>query len=153
MNLLVDTNIIVDVLRKREEDYEASRLLLALGKLHEFELWISPSQLGDLFYILTSGGKKRLSEPVKEELSGVLKFVRVCTFGDADTHAALSSGFDDLEDALVCQAARTVRAEAIITRNQADFDGFSIPARSSSEFFEWLREAKGVNYAEVALPA
>ena len=41
MNLLVDTNIIVDVLRKRPYDYEASRLLLALGSLHEFELWVS----------------------------------------------------------------------------------------------------------------
>ena len=69
MNLLVDTNIIVDVLRKRDFDYEASRLLLALGKLREFDLWVSPSQLSDLFYILTSGGKKHLAEPVAAERS------------------------------------------------------------------------------------
>ena len=151
MNLLLDTNIIIDVLRKREEDYEASRLLLALGKLHEFELWISPSQLGDLFYVLTSGGKKHLSKPVKEELADVFQFVRVCTFGDEDAHAAIASNFDDLEDALVCQAARLVKAEAIITRNQEDFARSPVPAKNSSEFFEWLFETEGVDYAEIAL--
>ena len=151
MNLLLDTNILVDVLRRREEDYEASRLLLALGKLHEFELWISPSQLSDLFYILTAGGKKRLAQKVKEELTDVLQFVRVCTLGDEDARAAIASELEDLEDALVCQAARAVKATAIITRNQADFALSPIPARSSTEFFEWLKEAEGLNYAEVAL--
>lgn len=151
MNLLVDTNIIVDVLRKRPHDYEASRLLLALGSLHEFELWVSPSQLSDLFYILTSGGKRHLAEPVGEELVDVLSFVRVCSFGHDEALSALSCGFDDLKDALVYQAARAVKAEAIITRNQKDFAQSSIPAFSSVEFFEWLSTVRNVHYAEVAL--
>ena len=151
MNLLVDTNIIVDVLRKRPHDYEASRLLLALGSLHEFELWVSPSQLSDLFYILTSGGKRHLAKPVSDELFDVLSFMRVCTFGHDEALFALSCGFDDLEDALVYQAARAVKAEAIITRNQKDFARSSIPALSSSEFFEWLSVTKSLHYAEVAL--
>ena len=151
MNLLVDMNIIVDVLRKRAYDYKASRLLLALGSLHEFELWMSPSQLSDLFYILTAGEKKHLAEPVAEELSDVLSFVRVCTFGHEEALAALFCGIDDLEGALVYQAARAVKAEAIITRNQKDFEGSSIPARSSAEFFGWLADEKGVCYAEVEL--
>ena len=151
MNLLVDTNIIVDVLRKRDFDYEASRLLLALGKLREFDLWVSPSQLSDLFYILTSGGKKHLAEPVAAEIADVLSFARVCTFGHEEAVAALSCGLDDLEDALVFQAARAVKAEAIITRNQKDFAASPIPARSSSEFFEWLASEMGVRYAEVGL--
>lgn len=151
MNLLLDTNIIVDVLRKRDFDYDESRLLLALGKLHEFELWISPSQLSDLFYILTSGGKKRLAKPVTEELSIVRSFVRVCALGHEEATAALCDGFEDLEDALVYQAARSVRAEAIITRNQTDFESSPIPALSSSEFFQRLAKERGLNYAEIAL--
>ena len=151
MNLLLDTNIIVDVLRKRDEDYLSSRLLLALGKLGEFELWISPSQLSDLFYVLTGGGKRHLAEKVSAELSDILQFVHVCTLGDADAHAALQSGWNDLEDALVHQAGRSVKAEAIITRNQKDFAAASISARSSSEFFEWYATEYGIRYAEVDL--
>lgn len=151
MNLLLDTNIIVDVLRKRDEDYLSSRLLLALGKLGEFELWISPSQLSDLFYVLTGGGKHHLAEKVSAELSDVLQFVHVCTLGDADARAALQSGWGDLEDALVHQAGRTVKAEAIITRNQKDFAASSIAARSSSEFFEWYAAEYGIRYGELSL--
>ena len=151
MNLLLDTNILVDVLRKRNCDYDASRLLLALGSLHEFELWISPSQLGDLLYVLTHGGKKSLADPVARELSALLGFVRVCTFGHDDAIAALASGFDDAEDALVAQAAKSIRASAIITRNQADFAASPIPARSSSEFFAWLEETEGLHYGETLL--
>ena len=151
MNLLLDTNILVDVLRKRDFDYEESRLLLALGKLHEFELWISPSQLSDLFYILTSGGKRHLAKAVSAELSDLFSFVRVCALGHDEANTALACGFDDLEDALICQAARSVRAEAIITRNQRDFEASPIPARSSKEFFAWLAAEKGLNYAEIAL--
>ena len=151
MNILLDTNIIVDVLRKRNFDYESSRLLLALGKLHEFKLWISPAQLSDILYILTSGGKKRLAEPVKEELTAVLGFVTVCTFNHEDACAALNSSFSDLEDALIYQAARAVKAEAIITRNGKDFASSLIPALSSSEFFDWLAVNKNLHYAEIDL--
>ncbi len=151
MNLLLDTNIVVDVLRRREFDYRESRLLLALGKLHEFELWISPSQLSDLFYVLTAGGKKRLARAVGEELSALLSFVHVCTLGHEEARAALTCGFYDLEDALVYQAARSVRAEAIITRNQKDFEASPIPAYSSRELFKWLATEKSLDYGEAAL--
>ena len=63
---------------------------------------------------------------------GVLSFVRVCTFAHDEALSALSCGFDDLEDALVYQAARVVKAEAIITRNQEDFAQSPIPAFSTS---------------------
>ena len=149
MNLLLDTNIIVDVLRKRDFNYNESRFLLALGKLQEFKLWISPSQLSDLFYILTSGGKKNLAELVSKELSDLLSFIHVCTFGHEDACAAVSSNFDDLEDALIYQAARSVKAEAIITRNQKDFEKSSIPALSSKEFFDWLASHKSIHYAQI----
>ena len=153
MNLLIDTNILVDVLRKRDEDYEASRLLLALGKLHEFELWISPSQLGDSSYVLTGGGKRHLAAPVSEELRSLHDFITVCAFGDAEAAAAIDSGWSDLEDALVYQAARSIRADCIITRNQRDFADSNIPAKSSSEFFSWLAETQNVKYSEIEYPA
>ena len=151
MRLLIDTNIIIDVLRKRAEDYEASRLLLALGKLGEFELWISPSQLSDTFFILTNGGKKHLAAQVKEEMEGVLSFVHVCTFGNADAQNAIASPFVDLEDALVAQAAASLRADFIITRNAKDFAESQVWPLCSSEFFEWLSANKGLHYSEMPL--
>ncbi len=153
MNLLLDTNIIVDVLRKRDFNYSESRFLLALGKLHEFELWISPSQLSDLFYILTSGGKRNLADLVSKEFSDLFSFIHVCTFGHEDACAAVSGNFADLEDALIYQAARAVKAEAIITRNKKDFAMSNIPALNSVEFFDWLALRKGIYYAQIDVKA
>ena len=66
-----------------------------------------------------------------------------------DACAAVSSNFDDLEDALIYQAARSVKAEAIITRNQKDFEKSSIPALNSNEFFDWLALHKSIHYAQI----
>ena len=64
MRVLLDTNIVIGFLWKREPFYDSTRLLMALGYLGEFELWMSPSQLGDLSYALTKGGKPALAASV-----------------------------------------------------------------------------------------
>ena len=151
MRVLLDTNIAIDFLRKREPFHESARLLMALGYLGEFELWISPSQLGDLFYVLTKGGKPALAPAVAEELRRLEKFVHVCTLGEAEAVAALELGWDDLEDALVYQAARSLRADAIVTRNQADFAQSSIPVFDCDEFFAWCAKETGIEYAVIGL--
>ncbi len=146
MRVLLDTNIVLDFLRKWEPFYDSARLLLALGYMGEFELWISPSQLGDLSYVLTKGGKPALALPVAEELRRLGGIVHVCTFGEVEALAALELGWSDLEDALVYQAAKSLHADAIITRNQVDFARSSIPVFDCDEFFTWCAKETGVEY-------
>ena len=57
MKLFLDSNIIVDAIVNRNSSHESAKLLLALGCLGEFDLWVSPTQWTDLFYILSEGGK------------------------------------------------------------------------------------------------
>ena len=151
MRLLVDTNIIIDCLRKRQPFANSARLLIALGKLGEHELWISPTQLGDTYYLLTDGGKKALAHKVRSELQSLRQAVSVCPFGEQEAGDALSLEWDDFEDALVYEAARSVRADAIITRNQKDFEKSAIPVFDCDEFFAWFAEEHGVRYAEIDL--
>ena len=68
-----------------------------------------------------------------------------------DACAAVSSNFDDLEDALIYQAARSVKAEAIITRNQKDFEISTIPALNSKDFFDWLATHKNIQYEQISV--
>ena len=151
MRLLVDTNIIIDCLRKRHPHDKSASLLIGLGKLGEFELWISPSQMGDAFYLLTDGGKKSLAHAVYEELQDIRKAVKVCQFGESEVDNALASGWPDFEDALVHEAARFLKADALITRNQKDFEKSAVPVFDCDEFFDWFAEEHGVHYAEIAL--
>ena len=52
--LLLDTNVVIDYLNEREPYYEKARLLMIGGRVGEFELWISSSQVTDLVYILSN---------------------------------------------------------------------------------------------------
>lgn len=57
MKLLLDTNILLDCMMDRQPFAADARKLLILGALGEVDLWMSPSQFTDAFYLLTEGGK------------------------------------------------------------------------------------------------
>ena len=58
MKLLLDTNVVIDFLHEREPYYDKVRLLMTAGRVGEFSLWITSSQVTDLIYILSEGGKR-----------------------------------------------------------------------------------------------
>ena len=82
MKLLLDTNILLDCMMDRQPFAADARKLLILGALGEVDLWMSPSQFTDAFYLLTEGGKPRLAESVKLRLLKVKRLARICTLGE-----------------------------------------------------------------------
>ena len=149
MNLFVDTNIIIDYLDERPGFAGSARKLMLLGFLREFDLWMSSSQVIDMFYILTNGGHPSKAEGAKASSREVRKFVRVCSLGEADIDTALDSTWSDFEDACVYQCARKIRADAIITRNKKDFEKSSIKVFDCEEWFSYLAQSKGLTYEEI----
>ena len=114
MKLLLDTNILLDCMMDRQPFAADARKLLILGALGEVDLWMSPSQFTDAFYLLTEGGKPRLAESVKLRLLKVKRLARICTLGEYDIENALESSWPDFEDACLYQCAKKLHAEAII---------------------------------------
>lgn len=51
LKLLLDTNVIIDYLHEREPHYRKTRLLMTAGRVGEFDLWITSSQVTDLSLI------------------------------------------------------------------------------------------------------
>ena len=117
MKLLLDTNILLDCMMDRQPFAADARKLLILGALGEVDLWMSPSQFTDAFYLLTEGGKPRLAESVKLRLLKVKRLARICTLGEYDIENALESSWPDFEDACLYQCAKKLHAEAIITQS------------------------------------
>ena len=151
MKLFLDSNVVIDGLVDRSDSHDAARLLIALGQLGVFSLWVSPTQWTDVFYILTEGEKPSPLIEVKAKLEELRKAIRVSTIGEAEIDKALTSAWDDFEDAVVYQAARTTQAAALITSNKDDFAQSDIPIYSPQEFFMWLEKEKNTIYAEVDL--
>lgn len=148
--LLVDTNVLIDYLSMREPFYDEARLLMIVGRVGEFELWMTSSQVTDLIYILSDGGKQALMPSVLERLRGLRTFVEVFAVGGAEVDRMLASAWKDPEDALMFESALSLKADAIITRNAKDFESSLVRAMTARELFNWLRDEKGVDYQEVA---
>ena len=149
--LLVDTNVLVDYLNVREPFYHEARLLMIAGYVSEFELWMHSSQMTDLIYILSDGGKKTLLPDVLERLRGLRSFVEVFAVSDKEIDRMLASSWEDPEDALMFEVALSLRADAIISRNAGDFQSDLIPVLTCQEFFDHQRKTHGVDYEEIRL--
>lgn len=149
MRLLLDTNILLDHLLERSSFSDKTDLLMSLGAIGEFDLYISVSQITDALYILSSGGKKSRLQAAKEAMAHAREHVHIAALDEADVDAVLDSDWEDLEDACVYQAARGIRADAIITRNLRDFGKSSIPVFDCPGFFDWMKREHGVDYAAI----
>ena len=149
MKVVLDTNVVVDYLNMREPFYEKARLLMICGRVGEFELWLSVSQFTDLVYILSNGGRAGEMPETLCRLQGLRTFVSVYPAGDREVDLMLSSGWNDPEDYLLYEIALTLKADAIVTRNQADFPQGVVPVESCDEFFLRLERDYGLVYDEV----
>lgn len=150
MRLLLDTNIVIDFLNKREPYYDAARLLMLCGKVGEFELWIASNQITDIIYIATDGGRKDLWVAVSSQLQALRSFVKVFATSDKEIDRMLASKWEDPEDVLIYEVALACNAGAIITRNQNDYKRSIIKVCDASEFFDWMREDFDRDYAEIS---
>ena len=151
IKLVLDTNIVLDCVLRREPFYQAARKLLVFGALGEYEMWVGSSQMSDLFYVLSDGGKKSRADECKSHCRALRKHVRVYPIGEAEVDASINSNWLDIEDSLVHQAAVRLGATAIITRNKKDFMLSGVPVFDADEFFEWLSDARGISYEEIDL--
>lgn len=145
MDLMLDLNVILDHIGRREPFYTTSRKVCLLGIMQEANTYISVNMLTDLFYILR---KDYGSQGAQEMIESNLSFLRLVGSSPEDASRALSERWNDFEDCLVAQAAEKIKADYIVTRNVKDFSQSSVPAVEPEELFRIL-EKQGFSYEEI----
>lgn len=151
MRVVLDTNILLDVVLRREPFYSDARLLMMFGYLGEFELWMGSSQVTDFIYVASYGGKASEVEKVKNLMAYLRKVVHIYATNEDDFDAVSESTWTDLEDAFVFQTAQNIKAGAIISRDKTGFSKSPIKVFDCTEFFAYLKEKRGVSYEEVCI--
>ncbi len=130
MKLLIDANILLDVLQKRNPHYKYSALVWKLCETGKVTGYVSVLTFMNLVYIM----RKELSP---EKIDYVYKALTlIFTFEDLteeDVKNALEMQLKDFEDAIQIQTAKRVTANFIITRNVKDFIKSPIPAYTPEE--------------------
>lgn len=148
---LLDTNIVIDYLNEREPFCNLARLLMIAGRVGEFDLWISSSQVTDLVYILSNGGKPSLIPETCERLQGLRTFVSVFAVSEREIDKMLASSWKDPEDRLLFEVALSIKADCLITRNAEDFESDLVRTFDCEGFFDWLKSDFNLSYDVVEL--
>ena len=131
MKLLIDGNILLDVLQKREPHYEDSARIWKMCETDLAEGYVSALTFANLVYVMR---KELDSEKISEVLR---KMSLIFSFEDlaaSDISAAADMQWDDFEDALQAATAKRIHADHIITRNVKDFKKSEVIAFMPSEF-------------------
>ncbi|SFL17608.1 Predicted nucleic acid-binding protein, contains PIN domain [Porphyromonadaceae bacterium KH3CP3RA] len=129
--LLIDTNIVVDLLSKRENFYQEAQELFTLADENDVKLFISALTFANTHYLLS----RHLNE--NEARKVMIKFkllVKVLPLEDKILELALASDFRDFEDAIQYHTALENKLNIIITRNKKDFKTSRIPVLTAKEF-------------------
>jgi len=135
MRILIDTNIILDILLKREPFFESSYGALKQAIINDIECLVSATAVTDIFYLLRKGLGGDTGQ-AKESLERLLQIVMVADVIDLDIHTALSDSIPDFEDSVVHAVAVRHQAEYIMTRNTKDFAGTVVPAITPQDFLK-----------------
>ncbi len=134
--VLLDTNIIIDLLAKREPFYQEAAKLFSLADKKRISLFASALSIANVNYVLL---KTKKTEEAKQILRKLKLIVGIISLEEKTINLALNDDeFKDFEDALQYFSAIENNIEIIITRNLKDFENSKIPVMTAKQFFEIL---------------
>jgi predicted nucleic acid-binding protein len=116
--ILVDLNIILDVLQKREPFYEAPAGLLAMIETGKIEGFVAAHSVTTLFYLVS---KDQSPAAARVILTSLMQFLKIAPVDHAVIEAALNMPYKDFEDAVQMVSAMQCKANFLVTRNVKDY--------------------------------
>lgn len=128
--VFLDTNVVVDLLAKREDFYEDATEIFSLAYHKKIVIVVSPMTYATVSYLL------RKNQNFRQLLYNFRQLSEVSLADEKVVDAALASSFDDFEDALQYHSALTSNVEVIITRNVKDFSASRIPVVTPHDFLK-----------------
>lgn len=131
--VFLDTNIVIDLLAKREPFFIAAQDLFTLGDRKEIQLYISSLTFANAYYSIAKHYK---SSDTKKHLSKFKVLVNVLPLEDKAIDLALASDFQDFEDGLQYFTAMDFECDILITRNKKDFKSSKIPIMTADEYLK-----------------
>ena len=130
MRVLLDTNIILDLLLKRDPWFSEAKALFDAHAEGKLAAHISASMLTDVFYIV---GRLLGREQARVAVQTCLSAFEVCAVDREALEAAIALPGADFEDNLQLVCANRSNLAAIVTRDKDGFAGADMPVLSPAE--------------------
>jgi predicted nucleic acid-binding protein len=130
--ILIDTNIVIDLLAKRDPFYKSAAQLFSLADKQKLELSISSLTFANTNYVLS---RLKSTQEAREILRRFRVLIKVLQLNDKLIDLALNdNNFKDFEDGLQYYTAIENEQDVIITRDLKDFKESKITVMTAEEY-------------------
>lgn len=133
--VLIDLNIILDVLQKREPFYITSARVLAHAETGQIDGVVAAHTMTTLFYLIA---KDQSADQARIILTNLLQFLSIARVDQTIIEQALNLPYQDFEDAVQMMAAVQASVQYLVTRNIRDYEAGPIPALQPAELLALL---------------
>jgi predicted nucleic acid-binding protein len=129
--IFVDTDIIYDLLAKREPFYQSAAKLFTLADEEKITIDVSALSFANIHYLVS---KQLSNQKAKHILRTFRILVHIAPIDDKIIDLALNSDFTDFEDAIQYYCALEGECQVLLTRNLKDYNKAEIPVMTAQDF-------------------
>lgn len=135
--IFIDTNIIIDLLAKRDPFYDEAAMLFTLADKQKIGLSVSALTFANTNYILLQSKRPDEAKLILRKLKLI---VQVLCLDEKIVGLSLNDNdFKDYEDALQYFTALENGVDVIITRNLKDFQKAKLPVMTAAQYLETIK--------------
>lgn len=139
MKVLVDINVILDVILRREPYFSDSKRIVDCC-ISFVDGYIALHSFATIFYVLNEKEHKD-TDFCRNTINNLLYVFDVAGLNKHQLISAINNGsFSDLEDSMQYGSAEACKVDYIITRDSEDFKDSSIPAITPTAFLALTHE-------------
>lgn len=136
MKVLIDTNVVLDVMLKRQPFYESGAAILKLSGKEDMQEFVSASAVTDIYYIV--GRNLKDKEKTREQLRKLLKVVSIAVVSENEIKKALELDWNDFEDSVQYSVALLSDMDGLVTRNAGDYKKAELSIWTPERFLEMM---------------
>lgn len=148
MNLLLDTNILIDYLGRKEPFFEPAKQIAMAAFFGDAKVWVPAQSVTDAFYVLE---RYIESDRLQKSILKTLELFSPIDLTGTDLRQAARLSWPDMEDCLIGLAASKANADYLITRDKTGFERSAIPVLSPLEWVQLMHDERGLEYGEERL--
>ncbi len=131
--VLVDTDVIYDLLAKREPYYTFAARLFTKADHNKVKLFISALTIANMHYMLS---RLKSDKEARKILNQFKVLVSIIPLDQKILELSLNSDFKDFEDAIQYYSAIENKVEILLTRNLKDYKKARIPVMTAEGFIK-----------------
>ena len=134
MQILVDSNVILDSLIGRQPFFDQSDAVIKLCAQNKVKGYAAAHTITNMHYILRKTHSDMERRRIILQVFSILEIVPVNY--EKLFRAIINVDFKDFEDCVQDECAAEVGADFIVTRNVKDFEGGKVPAVTPEDFLQ-----------------